>query len=318
MPTAKELYYNEKTGFRGKSAYVGKAKDTDEFFNNNKATTVFSKISKKSYLNPLVETQPNEVMEMDLMDFSKNPDTEYKYMMICIDEFTKYTYGYPLKAKTVTEVGNALNEILSVNKKRTKGSPIRLLSDAEPALLNGYCKDVVEHFGTEIEARAGIHAPLAERTILTLKNRLARYSIATNLKNWVRPIAGFISGMNEQVNSTGYKPKDAYKEDAENNILWDNAFRDAGILKHIDIEKVGVGDHIRIKVKGELRKKSAGAYSESSYKVVKKSGNTLYLEDGKKINSGNAIVVPSGEESAGLRRSERNATSRVEEARVYH
>ena len=319
MNKIKEAYYNTKTGFRGKSAIkkdgVKNVNDAgiDEFYDKNQSTQVFNRLREKPTLFPIIASKINHVMEMDLMDFSKNPDTNYRYMVICIDDFSKYVYGYPIKDKAMIEVAFAMEDILKANKRRTGGVPDIILSDAEPSMYAFYMANVADIFGVNIKARPGIHAPCVERVIGTLKSRLERYSVATNTKNWVKPLADLISGYNGIANVSGYSPKDVDKH--EDEIKWLNTFKRAQILKNIDPDRLDVGDSIRLKLKPAMRKGTKSYYSTETYKVVKKSGNSVVLENGKKINSGDAVVVPDGTDVSGLRRSER-LTGRVEEQRV--
>ena len=320
MSKVREAYYNTKTGFRGKSALkregIKKVSDADinNFYDTTQSTQVFDKMKAKPKLNPIVADKVNHVMEMDLIDFSKNPDGEFKYMVVCVDDFSKYVYAYPIKLKIGELIAHALDYILEANQKRTKGIPEILLSDAEPGLQVEVMKDIPRRFGVHMEIRAGVHAPVVERIIGVLKARLERYWVATNSKHWMKPLGDFISGYNGIRGSNGFAPKDADKH--ENDIQWYNAFRDAQILKEIDPAKVSVGDMIRVKLKAFQRKGTQSYYSTNTYKVSKKSGNTLFLEDGDKVRTNDVIVVPDGTDVSGLRRSERIA-SRPEEARVY-
>jgi hypothetical protein len=63
--------------------------------------------------NSYVSPGPKHQYAVDIADFQKIADKndKYIYLLLCIDTFTKYGYGIPMRSKDATEVTLAMSEI---------------------------------------------------------------------------------------------------------------------------------------------------------------------------------------------------------------
>ena len=125
-----------------------------------------------------------------------------------MDSFTKYAHVEPLDRKSKTPWLGALQRIF-----RKVGQPKQVFSDPDSSLnsndVQNYFKDNgIKHIQTKE------HAPIAERTIRTLKMLLDK-RMEDDPKVWTEYLPGVLKKYNEKMvhSATGLTPVDAKKEE---------------------------------------------------------------------------------------------------------
>jgi hypothetical protein len=64
-------------------------------------------------IKPVVTSSPANIIQVDLMDFSNRPSAQnYRYILNCIDVFSRKCWLAPLKQKTSKAVDSALSKII--------------------------------------------------------------------------------------------------------------------------------------------------------------------------------------------------------------
>ena len=108
--------------------------------------------------------------QMDLADMQSMQkfNDGYRYLLVCIDVFSKYAWVVPLKNKTGPSLVNAFKVILSSGHK-----PEKIMTDQGTEFLNQHCralmqKEDIELYNTYNETKASI----VERLIRTLKTKM--------------------------------------------------------------------------------------------------------------------------------------------------
>ena len=98
--------------------YVGISKDKiQSFINKNREHCLRNPIfSNKENLKPIIATKPMERCQIDLVVFEKNPSEDehgnvYKYVLSCLDVFSRYVFLRRMKSKITIEVANLLKKI---------------------------------------------------------------------------------------------------------------------------------------------------------------------------------------------------------------
>ena len=98
--------------------YVGISKDKiQSFINKNREHCLRNPIfSNKENLKPVIATKPMEKCQIDLVVFEKNPSEDehgnvYKYVLSCLDVFSRYVFLRRMKSKSTIEVANLLKKI---------------------------------------------------------------------------------------------------------------------------------------------------------------------------------------------------------------
>lgn len=117
---------------------------------------------------------------VDMSAYSKEND-DNKYMLTCIDVFSKYAWARVLKNKSGLEVTKAFNSILEEGRV-----PQKLQTDQGKEFFNKHFQDVmkkhdINHFATATDLKASV----VERFIRTLKSRLWRFFTATNSQQYI-------------------------------------------------------------------------------------------------------------------------------------
>ena len=124
----------------------------------------------------------NEQFQADLVDMQSLSELNdgYKYLLTCIDVFSKYAWAIPLKDKTGLSVLNALKEIF---KERT---PEKLQTDDGTEFRNSrvqtYLKAHKIHFFTTHNATK---ASIVERLNRFLKSKMWKYFTEYNTRKYI-------------------------------------------------------------------------------------------------------------------------------------
>lgn len=117
---------------------------------------------------------------MDVQNISKQ-NSDYKYIFVIIDTFTKYAWAYPLKRKTKLLVFDILENLLKsgrVPKNFQTDNGTEFFNEKIKKLVSNYN---INHYSTYTTKKASI----AERLIRTLKSKMYKeFSFKGNYK-WI-------------------------------------------------------------------------------------------------------------------------------------
>ena len=115
----------------------------------------------------------DEEWQMDLADLQsmKQHNDAYRYLLVCIDVFSKYAWIVPIKSKTGPALVEAFKVILSSSRKLEK-----IMTDQGTEFFNKVFQTLLrnEHiqlFNTYSETKASV----VERVIRTFKTKMWRY-----------------------------------------------------------------------------------------------------------------------------------------------
>lgn len=140
-----------------------------------------------------VDTQ----FQADLVDmtvYSKEND-DHKFLLTCIDLFSKYALTRVLKNKSGPEVTKAFESILQEGQV-----PRKLQTDLGKEFFNKHFQDLMKkhgiyHFATATNLKASVVEPFNR----TLKGRMWRFLTATNSRRYIDVLQDITQGYN-----TGY------------------------------------------------------------------------------------------------------------------
>jgi hypothetical protein len=147
----------------------------------------------------------------DLVDISRysRQNNNHKYLLTCMDGFSKQADVIPIKNKSASVVGTALEKIL---KKR--GAPKYLQVDRGKEWLNQTVQNLLDKYNIKMfHTGSELKAVLIERFHSTLMRRLARYMTHNNTKRFVNVLPDIVSGYNNSYHrSIGCKPNEVSKD----------------------------------------------------------------------------------------------------------
>ena len=126
------------------------------------------------------------------MSFLARFNKGYKFLLTCIDVFSKFAWVVPLKSKTGESLVNGFQTILDTGR-----SPENLQTDKGTKFLNrnfqSFLKEKSIHFFT---TNSELKASVVERFNRTLKTRMWKYFTAKNTCVYIFILKDIVEGYN--------------------------------------------------------------------------------------------------------------------------
>ena len=234
MPTKNEIIkevYNREFGSASETLKDAREKDPTITLKDVQAWRE-KYIPRKAPLrgfNSYVAPGPKHQFQVDLFEYTtkqpkypvlklqgpgkKQSGGIYKYGLLAVDSFTKYTHVVPVDRKLQSSWRKALEDIFA-----KMGKPKQIYSDPDSSLLGNQLKGFLDREGIELVTTYE-HANIAERTIRTIKSLLDK-RIEDNPRLWTEVLPEVLKKYNEKmVHSTiGMTPKEATKGSSEFDV----------------------------------------------------------------------------------------------------
>lgn len=199
----------------------------------------------------------------------------YKYILVCINVFSKYVWCEPLKNKTGREVAVAMEKILMQNKIKPKN----IQSDGGGEFFNSDFKKVMEKWNiNHYRTFSNVKAAVVERVNRTLKNKMwKRFSLQGNYK-WLDLLPAIVKEYNASFHRTiKMAPKDVKKKDEKNllNTVYSH-------IKTVDPKKIKfkLDDYVRVsKYREAFQKGYIPQWSNEIFRISKinRTNPTTYI-----------------------------------------
>ena len=259
------------------------------------ANDTVQQITKVQHAKPadghIVSFIPNELWQMDIFDFSRYmlSNHEFRYLLVCIDVFTRKAYVEPLKLKTSESVAAGFMKLISKVKPRS------ILADHDTAFQHEPFQKLInkEHIALNLDAlnehRAlGIIDNFARR----LKFIITKTFLHNKTTKWINRIEHIIRVYNNTEHSSlnNITPNDAinHREDIS-NINIDKS------LYNKTVSDLNVGDKVRktlLKQNHGIIKGTDPRWSSQVYDVAEVKGQTITLTDGSRAKRTDLLKVP--------------------------
>lgn len=225
----------------------------------------------------------DDLWQADLIDIQNlcKYNKNFRYILVIIDCFSKFSWTVPLKSKSKSEIINAFDCLFNAGRK-----PKNLQTDQGTEFYNRDFKCLmlkynINHYSTYSVKKASI----VERVIRTLKNKLYKYfNIVGNYK-WIgKPLDTVTDDYNNTVHSTTkFKPikvNTLNEGHVRNNINKIQRANNSNSKKN----KFHLGDFVRIsKYKGTFQKGYTPNWSTEIFKIInindERQPAVYYLED---------------------------------------
>ena len=184
-------------------------------------TYTLHKPARKSYPRNRVMVSGIDIQwQADLADLSSLSkfNQGYRYILTCIDIFSKYAWAIPLKTKSASSLLSAFQKLLSSGRK-----PIKLQTDMGTEFNNQNLQDFlrekdIRFFTTYNETKASV----VERFNRTLKSKMWKYFTANNTLKYIDVLPKLMKAYNSTWHrSIRSKPKDvtlANEEQVRQNL----------------------------------------------------------------------------------------------------
>ena len=184
----------------------------------------------------------DELWQMDLADMqSISTDNDgYRYLLVCIDVFSKFVWVIPLKNKTGPALVTAFKIILESGRK-----PQKIQTDQGTEFFNKHFKalmkeEEIQFYNTYNETKASI----VERVIRTLKTRMWRYFTAKKTMRYIDVLPDLVDSYNRSKHRSIQKKPINVTQNNEREV-WHTLYGKRENKEPIKY-KFEIGDQVRI------------------------------------------------------------------------
>ena len=161
------------SGFIKNNKEYGKSLLAKEALQSLPSYTLHVEKRKKFPRRPVLVRKIDDQWQVDLVDMSEKQgsNASIRYILTCIDVFSKYAWAVPMKTKTANSTAEAFKIIFKDNRK-----PDSIYSD-DGNEFKGSCKQLLESKGIKIVITTSkrVKAGVVERFNRTLKQTIYRY-----------------------------------------------------------------------------------------------------------------------------------------------
>ena len=209
------------------------------------------KPKRKNYVRrKIIVNHIDEIFAADLVEMQKfsKMNKGYRYLLTCIDIFSKYAFVIPLKDKKGITIKNALQKIF--NKRKPKF----LWTDNGKEFYNNQVNDLLEKNNIKLYStnNSEIKSSVIERFNRTFKNIMYKKFTENNNTIFYNIIDKLVNEYNNKYHRTiKMTPVEASKKINENKIKQIYNFE-----KTNKIAKFKIGDHVRISLNKNIFEKS--------------------------------------------------------------
>ena len=275
--------------------YIGKHQII-KFLSEQTASQTFKEKRKSKPKGHIVANIVNELWQMDIFDLSRYEKTNdgFRYLLACVDVFSRKAYVKPMKNKDTSTVIDAFTNII-IHKT---GPKIRsIIADQDPAWTNSTWLTFIEKENIAFNTNAlkdhralGIIDNFAKRIKLTLNKRF----VDTNSTKWIDYITKVITTYNNQEHRS-------LGEATPNKVVKDTKTQD--VIKTINEEKaqknnttssINVGDKVKknMLINESYAKGTDPKWSEKIFTVTEVKGQRIRLNDGTYYLDDHLLKVP--------------------------
>lgn len=250
-------------------------KDVQRFLEDSRAYTLHKLQPKKFKRRAILSPKPRVIMAADLADMKVLASFNHgvKYILVCVDVFSRYAKCLPLMRKDANSMVIAMKKVLEENDV-FKGVS-RLFVDRGKEFYNRQLQSYLEskRIKTYSVYSQETKSTIAERFIRTLKSRLYRYMTAHNTLEYVSVLGDIVESYNHTRHSV------LGKTPAEVHILRkpDQLIRQFKKMHYKSREKVrgttsrqlNIGDYVRLVGAERASKFSRGFNIQNTEEIFK-------------------------------------------------
>ena len=227
----------------------------------------------------MIPIRPFHSLSLDLIDKSNKPSSNYRYILVIIDNFSRYVWCYPLKKKNSEETNKILQDFLNeiYNYWYLGNNPIKFIHfDNGSEFKNEFAATLKQE-----DIRISNTIPympqsnsIVERfngTIKRIINKLIFTHGNKNYSRWVEYLDEAVKIYNNTIHSsTGKKPNESVMIRTQENLNEvTNMISDNTIKPLVYQNSYKEGQHVRLRIpKSKLDKFDKNNWSEQKYKIT--------------------------------------------------
>ena len=271
-----QVYYNPKRtgGFRGVERLYRDVKKDGKYdisraqlkkWLMKQDTYRLHKPARRRYKrNRVIVGGIDELWQMDLADMQpvSTENDGYRYLLVCIDVFSKFLWVIPLKTKTGPALVTAFKIILESGRK-----PQKIQTDQGTEFFNKHFKALMKEEEIQLyNTYNGTKASVVERVIRTLKTRMWRYFTSKRTRRYIDVLPDLVDSYNRSKHRSIQKKPINVTPNNEREV-WHTLYGDRENKEPIRY-KFEVGDQVRIsKMKRTFEKGYLPNFSKEIFTV---------------------------------------------------
>ena len=241
-------------------------KEVINWLRTQEAYTLHKRCLKKFKRNKVITNGIDDLWQIDLADLQNvsKYNNNYRYLVTCIDVFSKYSWVIPIKNKLADTVLEAFKKIIESSNR----IPNMLQSDQGTEFINNKFKNYlneikIKHYFVNSELKASV----VERFNRTIKEKIYKFFTLKNTYTYIDSLSKLVDSYNKSYHrSIKTSPIKVTKNNEEkiHNILY-------GELNQYTPEfKYKQGDHVRItKYKSVFDKGYEPKWTEEIFKITR-------------------------------------------------
>ena len=261
-PLMKKIYYDVKksAGFGG-AKKLGTDEATRAWLSSQPTYTLHKPVKYKFKTRKYLTSGANELWQMDLMEMIPYASVNkgYRYILTCVDVFSRYARALPIKTKSADDVRNALKTMLATLAPRS------IQTDKGKEFYNSKVQNLFKAYNVNhYSVNSQFKAALVERFNRTLREKLNRYFTYHGHKVWWSVLSKFVNTYNNTPHSAldGLKPIDVANHN-EFDLWWKQQ------QQQQPRSKLKLLEHVRIsRMKGIFVRNFDQKWSEEVFQIV--------------------------------------------------
>jgi len=190
--------------------------------------------------NPIVSKYIDHNWHVDLIEISHpSTNSNYRYILMVIDNLSKYGWAEKLKNKSTNTVLKAFKKI----GRKSKRKPTILTTDAGKEFTNIKFKNFLKKNKIKhLVARDASKAAVVERWNRTIKEKINKYSTHNKTNRYIDVLNDIVRGYNLTVHSrTKFRPIDVNKSNEK--FVFRNLYKYRTKLENNTFK---IGDNVRV------------------------------------------------------------------------
>ena len=281
----REAYYNPEYGLTGIEDLYNKLKSQGitktqikNFLNKQESYQLHKKPRRIHHYFPVHSSHPNELMQIDLADFSdiSGSNNGVKYLLSCIDVFSRKGYMIPLHNKNTSTIIAAMKELFK------HVIPENIMSDRGSEFISREFKTLMKNNNVNTiysNVKDYNREGVVNRFIETIRARINKYLTAYNTSKYIDVLPKIVKNYNDSYQSgiegIPNKPDSGH-------IL--QLLTDRYMKAYEEEVKYHKDDRVRYVINTEtFQKGSLPRWSKTIHTIVETKQHSYILDNGKEV-----------------------------------
>lgn len=247
--------------------------------------TLHRNVKRNFKRRKVIVASKDQYWQADLIDVSNlhSQNRPYKFLLTCIDVFSKFAWVKPLKNKTGQSLVDAFTEIFSSGRVC-----LFLFTDSGTEFKNKLFRDMLKQYSVEHITSQNVEtkASVSERFNRTLKSRLWRYFTKNGTLRYIEVLPKVVTSYNNSFHSAiKMAPNEVTPRNFE--TVWQNLYGNRKSKSQPGERRTVfvIGDCVRVaRAKREFKKGYLPKWTEEIFTIVRVLRThpvTYYIADDK-------------------------------------